>query len=82
MVHLTYSLHSLVEKWLAPSNRTSARVTLFTHLAQKGCCYVRVEAARPQGIGAMLFFRHDDGNWYIFPPGRQRPAMNALRYAA
>jgi len=44
--------------------------------------YVRVEAVRPTGVLALLFFRHDDGSWQVFPPEEIRLTMSPCRLAA
>jgi hypothetical protein len=31
---------------------------------------------------AILFFRHDDGSWHVFPPETERMAMRGLLQAA
>lgn len=76
-----YSLREQVEKWLAPGPSTPVRVTEFSRTRQSGSRYVRVETALPGGLRALLFFRHDDGCWCVFPPTRDhRPATNARFY--
>ncbi|HVE11298.1 MAG TPA: hypothetical protein VNE00_28850 [Paraburkholderia sp.] len=67
------TLHWAVDKWLAPTAAMPARVTGFRHRC------VRVEAARPNGVLSILFFRHADGSWNVFPPLAERPAMNGWR---
>jgi hypothetical protein len=37
---------------------------------------VRVEGALDESPIALIFFRHGDGSWCVFPPARRRPAMN------
>jgi hypothetical protein len=70
------SLRSLVQKWLGtdPTHRT--RVTRFSHTRAKRWRYVCVESARPSGAFSIVFFRHEDGSWCVFPPAIKRPAMN------
>ncbi|SEB95616.1 hypothetical protein SAMN02787142_0624 [Burkholderia sp. WP9] len=62
------SLRLLVEKWLAPTSRTTMRVTRFTQTGSHRRRYVRVEMLRPEGQVALFFFRHDDGTWHVLPP--------------
>ncbi|MPW23603.1 hypothetical protein GCT13_44540 [Paraburkholderia sp. CNPSo 3157] len=61
------SLHSLVDKWLAPTPTTFIRVTRFRSPSSLNGRYVRVETARQTCTMAMFFFRHHDG-WCVFPP--------------
>jgi hypothetical protein len=74
------SLHWAVDKWLAPTPAMPARVVRFcrTTLGR----YVCVEALRPTGMLAIIFFRHDDGSWNVFPPQAKRPSMGTGRLAA
>ncbi|CAG4897515.1 hypothetical protein [Paraburkholderia saeva] len=75
------SLHQAVDKWLAPTPAMPARVTRFCHgLARRR--YVCVEALRPGGLLSIIFFRHADGSWNVFPPSDVRPAMDGRRLAA
>jgi hypothetical protein len=41
-----------------------------------------VEADRPSGTLAFVFFRHDEGSWCVFPPEYKRPTMNIVRTIA
>jgi hypothetical protein len=47
-----------------------------------GARYVCIEAEHPGGPLAIIFFRHDDGTWNVFPPQAKRPSMSAQRLAA
>jgi len=67
------SLHSLVDKWLAPTPTTMIRVTRFRPTDPNNSRYVRVETARQTGTMAMFFFRHQDG-WCVFPPTSNQTA--------
>ncbi len=69
------SLRFLVDKWLGPTSTIPTRVTEFIHTRSDSRCYVRVESSRPTGVLAIIFFRHDDGSWCVFPPAMKRPAM-------
>jgi hypothetical protein len=76
------SLHWAVDKWLAPTPATPARVVRLCRIAATGARYVCIEALRPTGVLAIIFFRHDDGSWNVFPPQAKRPAMGLGRLAA
>ncbi|WP_255580966.1 hypothetical protein [Caballeronia sp. dw_276] len=71
-----HSLRTQVEKWLAPGLSTPVRVTEFSRTPVGGRRYVCVETALPRGLRALLFFRHDDGCWCVFPPASDRAASN------
>jgi hypothetical protein len=38
--------------------------------------YVRVEAMHRSRPLAIIFFRHNDGSWCVFPPDGERLSMN------
>ncbi|AQV99202.1 hypothetical protein BJN34_35590 (plasmid) [Cupriavidus necator] len=68
------SLRGLMEKWFGPEAPTIARITRMRDDAyQRG--YVQVEVEQASGALSLLFFRHADGSWCVFPPcdrgGRQ-----------
>lgn len=69
------SLHWIVDKWLAPTPSMPARVTQVRHRSADSRRFVRVEALRPTGLLSIIFFRHDDGTWNVFPPASPRPAI-------
>jgi hypothetical protein len=69
------SLRQMVEHWLAPAPGEGVQVTAFRNRRSMQQCYVCVETSRAARPAAMFFFRHRDGNWCIFPPNRERPAM-------
>ena len=71
------SLRALAEKWLGLDTIKRATVTRFGRSRRHPWRYVRVEAILPSGALAILFFRHDDGSWCVFPPASPRPAINA-----
>nr|WP_241018805.1 hypothetical protein [Paraburkholderia sp. Tr-20389] len=69
------SLRAMVEHWLAPDPAKPVRVTQFRNRRGRRERYVRIETFRTERPIAMFFFRHEDGIWRVFPPGRKRPAM-------
>lgn len=68
------SLRAVVEKWVGATN--GMRVTQFRHSRGEQYRFVCVEGASDRSLIALIFFRHDDGSWCVFPPERKRPAMN------
>ncbi len=70
-------LRRVVESWLGTFKAGRIRVTRFGHTHKKMCRYVCVEAAREQGTLAIVFFRHDDGSWCVYPPAPRSLAMGA-----
>jgi hypothetical protein len=76
------SLHWIVDKWLAPAPGAPVRITSIRRSGPRGGRVVCVEIARPGGVLSIVFFRHEDGSWNVFPPAAERPAMNGYRWAA
>ncbi|PMS21526.1 hypothetical protein C0Z16_33710 [Paraburkholderia rhynchosiae] len=68
------SLRAVIEKWIGRTD--SVRVTQFSHGRDEQHRFVRVEGASGAALVALIFFRHNDGSWCVFPPERKRPAMN------
>ena len=62
------SLRSLVEKWLGTTSMELLRVTRFSHSSRRPWRYACVEVRRESGRYAVVFFRHHDGSWCVFPP--------------
>ena len=69
------SLRSLVEKWLGPDDARYARITRFGHGTRRPWRYVCIEARRASGTFSIVFFRHNDGSWCVYPPAIRRPVM-------
>lgn len=76
------SLRLLVGKWFGPAAAVSVHVMEFSRTASDRRRYVRVGALRAQGLLTIVFFRHDDGSWNVFPPKANTPAMRPYRFAA
>ena len=75
------SLRSLIDKWLGSNEAMTMRVIQFSRMPADRRRYVRVSASRSQGSLTIVFFRHDDGSWNVFPPKSTAPAMRAERLA-
>lgn len=69
------TLRSLVDKWLAPTFSMPARVTQVGRLLATHSRYVRIEGCTSRGPLTIVFFRHGDGSWCVFPPLQATPAM-------
>ena len=76
------SLRNVVESWLGANPTNRIRVTRFGHSRRNLWRYVCVESAREKDTMAILFFRHDDGSWCVFPPAPRRPVMGAAPWRA
>lgn len=75
------SLRCQVEKWLAPASTIQVHVTEFSRTRYYGRRYVRVETSSADGARTLFFFRHDDGNWCVFPPTADKRKLTTLRPA-
>jgi len=62
----------LLEKWLVSSRATEMRISRFVDMGSGRRRQVRVELRRVEDSVEIVFFRHDDGTWHVFPPGRER----------
>ncbi|MFM0514462.1 hypothetical protein P0D80_44045 [Paraburkholderia sp. RL17-373-BIF-A] len=69
------TLRSLVEKWLAPTLSMPARVTQIGRVLATHARYVRLEGCTSAGPLTIIFFKHDDGSWGVYPPVPASPAM-------
>ena len=65
-------LRSVVEKWFATA---PVRVTRFNWSGIVHSRSVRVEARASSKVFSIVFFKHEDGAWRVFPPDGRRPAM-------
>lgn len=70
------SLRFLVEKWLAPVPSVPVRVTEFSRTKWDNTRYVRVETGLPGGAHSLIFFRHSDGCWCVFPQRSEKRARS------
>ena len=75
-------LRLLVVKWFGPAAVVTARVLAFSRTSSDRRRYVRIGAVRSDGYLAIVFFRHDDGSWNVFPANASTPAMRAYPLAA
>jgi hypothetical protein len=75
------SLRSQVDKWLAPTMSMPARVTDVGRLIKDRSRYVKLEGRTNSGPLTIIFFRHVDGSWSVFPPAPNSPTMCARLFA-
>ncbi|CAE6746970.1 hypothetical protein R75461_02752 [Paraburkholderia nemoris] len=80
MVARERSLRKIVNMWLG-SDAGSSRVTRITRTRCKAWRCVCVESEGEQRSLKIMFFRHDDGCWFVFPPAPRRPAMGVAVHA-
>lgn len=75
-------LRTLVDKWFGPPSVVTTRVMEFSRTRVDGRRYVRIGAASADGNLTIVFFRHDDGSWNVFPAKASRITMHAYPLAA
>lgn len=75
------SLRWVVEKWFGSELRARIRLLRTAQPLQAQYRCVRVEAASQSGPLSIVFFRHGDGSWYVFPPEDKRPAIGVPGHA-
>jgi hypothetical protein len=76
------SLRALVDKWLAPTVSMPARVTHVGRLLATHSRYVQLEGGTSGAMPTIVFFRHADGAWRVFPPAPALPVMCAWAVAS
>ena len=72
------SLRNVVESWLGSEPENRLRITRVSRSRRRLWRYVCVESVRGDGAMALIFFRHDDGSWCVFPPAPTRPVMGMV----
>ncbi|MEX3934851.1 conserved hypothetical protein [Paraburkholderia piptadeniae] len=78
----TYSLRAQIEKWFGSAQPLSIRVSraLGDLRMMSGCKCVSV--SQTSGPYAIVFFRHGDKSWRVYPPTATRPTLNAVSRVA
>lgn len=74
---LNRSLRFLVNDWFGKGE--NLRVTRPVHSHKLPWRAVRVEAKRSSDTVAIVFFRHGDGSWCVYPPQRIQLTMKELQ---
>lgn len=75
-------LRTLVGKWFGPSAGMTIRVIEFSRTRMDRRRYVRIGEHQVDGGLTIVFFRHDDGSWNVFPAKTNTPVMHAYQIAA
>jgi hypothetical protein len=76
------SLRMLVNKWFGVDSVARVRVMEFGRTISDRRRYVRIGTWRHGGYLTIVFFRHDDKSWNVFPSKVGMPAMQAYRKVA
>lgn len=75
------SLRNLIDKWLAPTPASPIVLSRPRYSKPQSLRCVRAESIGSSSGLAILFFRHRDGSWCVFPPESERPTMRAVLMA-
>jgi hypothetical protein len=78
MSNSSSALRSLVDKWFGPTRTVPVRVTRFSRTRASGVRYVSICAPLATTPFEIHFFRHLDGQWCVFPPTDERPAIGVV----
>jgi hypothetical protein len=76
------SLRRLIDKWLGHCANATVHVIEFSRTSANRTRYVRVGGGPSESCLAIVFFRHGDGSWNVYPPRENVPTMSAGRLAA
>jgi hypothetical protein len=76
------SLRMQIDKWLGPISPKTIRIIRMGYSSGSRVRCVTVESPRSSKSLAIVFFRHGDGSWLVYPPRVERPAMGAYLRAA
>jgi hypothetical protein len=71
------SLRSLIDKWIELAPSTSTRVVRISRLDARNARCVCIEVKHASGPLSLMFFRHGDGSWCVFPPATGGPTLNS-----
>ncbi|OUL78050.1 hypothetical protein CA603_35130 [Paraburkholderia hospita] len=74
-------LRDVVNMWLGSDVAGRSRVTRITRSRREAWRCVCVESEGDPRSLKIMFFRHDDGCWFVFPPAPRRPAMGVAVHA-
>lgn len=74
------SLRMAVEKWFGASQPLSVFST--GRIAPRGARYVRVGVVRPHGSLTIVFFRHPNATWNVYPPMTSEASIQTYLLAA
>jgi hypothetical protein len=75
------SLRMQIEKWFGSVSRQALRITRISP-SRGGCGRCVIVEAQPDDSRAIVFFRHGNGSWYVYPPKESHPSMCVYPRAA
>lgn len=67
------SLRGIVYDWLGRDE--TIQITRVARNRDMPWRAVKVEVTRSSGSFAVVFFRHNDGSWRVYPPAVRRPSI-------
>lgn len=78
MTSASKSLHRQIEKWFGANHSASIRITRPATANNSRC----ITVSRPDNAYAIVFFRHGDGSWQVYPPMRHCLTFSGTEFAA
>lgn len=78
----TFSLRRQVEKWFGSAQAISIHVSRVPGTIGPVSGYRCVRVSQPSRALEIVFFRHGDKSWRVYPPPIARPTFNTLARAA
>ena len=75
------SLRSLVRKWFGVDADLSVQIVEVGRTFPGRRRYVRIRAVATGNSSSIVFFRHVDGSWNVFPPTPKTLAMRLYQTA-
>jgi hypothetical protein len=73
----TFSLRKQIEKWFGLAQPTSIHISRVPGTMGATTGYKCVSVSRISRPYVIVFFRHGDGSWRVYPPPMARPTLNA-----
>ena len=77
-----HSLRAQIEKWFGVDREASIHISRAAWMLTGGPNYRCVRVSRPSSPHAIVFFRHRDGYWRVYPPPVSQPTLNLFSRVA
>lgn len=78
MTSASKSLHRQIEKWFGADHSAAIRISRTAAASNSRC----ITVSRPDNAYTIVFFRHGDGSWQVYPPTRHNPTFAGTEFAA
>jgi hypothetical protein len=75
------SLRWAIEKWVNPKLHSAVRAQRLQQDIGRRCPCVRVDLDSSAGPLSIIFFRHGDGAWHVYPPAHRRLSLSVPEHS-